>query len=63
MCTVSRRPEECFRIQCLELLRPSFFSSSKDEHDPSKSSKITAVSEPENLRVLSGKTTFGKRYM
>ena len=56
-CTVSRRPDECFRIQCVELLRSSFFSLSKDEHDPSK---ITAVAEPENLRELSGETIFVK---
>ena len=56
-CTVSRRPDECFRIQCVELLRSSFFSLSKDEHDPSK---ITAVAEPENLRGLSGETIFVK---
>ena len=36
---------------------PSFFSSSKDEHHPSK---ITAVAEPENLRGLSGETIFVK---
>ena len=54
-CTVSRRLDECFRIQCVELLRPSAFSSSKD--DPSK---ITAVAEPENLRGLSGETIFVK---
>ena len=34
-----------------------FFSSSKDEHHPSK---ITAVAEPENLRGLSGETIFVK---
>ena len=56
-CTVSRRPDEYFRIRCVELLRPSFFSSSKDEHDPSK---ITTAAEPENLRGLSGETIFAK---